>query len=67
MQDALALPLVDLIPITQAVAVKAADLPPDFPGDPADRLITATAILESALLITKDRRLQDSKLVRTAW
>ena len=67
MQDALALPLVDLIPITPAVAVKAAELPPDFPGDPADRLITATAILESALLITKDQRLQDSKLVRTAW
>jgi PIN domain nuclease of toxin-antitoxin system len=64
MQDALAFPLVELIPMTPAVAVKAAELPRDFPGDPADRLLTATAILESALLI---QRLQDFNLVRTAW
>jgi PIN domain nuclease of toxin-antitoxin system len=66
-QDALALPRVDLLAITPAVAVKAAELPRLFPGDPADRLIAATAILESALLITKDQRMQKAAVVRTAW
>ena len=64
---ALSLPRVDLLPLTPAVAIKAAELPANFPGDPADRLIAATAILESALLITKDERMQESAVVRTAW
>ena len=67
LHDALALPRVDLLAITPAVAVKAADLPTLFPGDPADRLIAATAILESALLITKDERMHKAAIVRTAW
>ena len=67
MHDALALPRVDLLALTPAVAVKAAELPALFPGDPADRLIAATAILDSALLITKDERMQESPTVRTAW
>ena len=67
MDDALSLPRVDLLPLTPAVAIKAAELPANFPGDPADRLIAATAILESSLLITKDERMQKSPAVRTAW
>lgn len=67
MRDALALPRVDLLALTPAVAVKAAELPTRFPGDPTDRLIAATAILESAVLITRDERLQESSVVRTAW
>ena len=50
LQDALTLPRVELLTITPAVAVMAAELPALFPGDPADRLIAATAILESAPL-----------------
>jgi PIN domain nuclease of toxin-antitoxin system len=67
MQDALALPRVDLLMLTPAVAVKAAELPVGFPSDPADRLIGATAILESALLITKDERIRESAVVRSTW
>jgi len=67
LHDALALPRVDLLAITPAVAVKAAELPALFPGDPADRLVAATAILESALLITKDERMHKAAIVRTAW
>ena len=67
MQDSLALPRVDLLEITPAVAVKAAELPALFPGDPADRLIAATAILESALLITKDESIRASGTVRSIW
>lgn len=67
MRDALGSRGVDLLPLTPAVAVKAADLPANFPGDPADRIITATAILESAVLVTKDDRIRESTLVRTMW
>lgn len=67
MHEALALPRVDLLALTPAVAVKAAELPALFPCDPADRLIAATAILESAVLITRDERLHESPAVRTAW
>lgn len=67
MQDALGGGRIDLLPLTPAVAVKAADLPLNFPGDAADRIITATAILESAVLVTKDDRIRESPLVRTLW
>ena len=49
------------------VAVKAATLPAAFSGDPADRLIAAAAILESAPLITRDDRIAASGLVTTVW
>ncbi len=44
------------IPVTGAIGVQAANLE-DFHGDPADRIITATALLHSALLITADSRI----------
>lgn len=66
-QDALALPQVELIALTPAVAVKAAALPPSFPGDPADRLIVATTLLEAAALVTRDDRIRRSGTVRTIW
>jgi len=67
MRDALAQPRVELLAITPSIAVKAAELPTDFPGDPADRLIAATAILESALLLTRDDRIRKFPGVRTVW
>jgi PIN domain nuclease of toxin-antitoxin system len=45
------------IPVTPAIAHAAVSLPSSFPGDPADRLIYATAIEQGWPLITKDRRL----------
>ncbi len=46
------------ITTTHAVAATAAELPASFPGDPADRLIYATAIEHGWSLITKDDRLR---------
>jgi len=43
---------------TPAVASTAVSLPASFPGDPADRLIYATAIEHGWQLVTKDRRLR---------
>jgi PIN domain nuclease of toxin-antitoxin system len=46
------------IGITPAVAETAVALPASFPGDPADRLIYASAIEHGWRLVTKDRRLR---------
>ena len=46
------------IGITPAIADTAVSLPVSFPGDPADRLIYATAIEHGWRLVTKDRRLR---------
>jgi PIN domain nuclease of toxin-antitoxin system len=42
-------------------------LPAAFPGDPADRLIVATALIEGATLVTRDGRIRRSALVETVW
>ena len=36
-------------------------------GDPADRFIAATSVYLGATLITKDRKLRQSKKVKTIW
>ncbi len=46
------------IGVTPAIAETAVSLPSSFPGDPADRLIYATAIEHGWRLVTKDRRLR---------
>lgn len=66
-EQALALPKVELMPLTPPIAVKATQLGRAFPGDPADRLIVATMILKSAALITMDSRIRDYKAVITIW
>jgi PIN domain nuclease of toxin-antitoxin system len=45
-------------PLTPAIADGASALPASFPGDPADRLIFATAVEHGWRLVTKDRRLR---------
>ena len=67
LEEALALPRVELVPLTPAVAVRASRLGRDFPGDPADRVIVATALLESAVLVTRDSRIRDYPGVETVW
>ena len=44
--------------ITPAIAATAVSLPASFPGDPADRLIYATAIEHGLRLVTKDGKLR---------
>lgn len=46
------------LPLTPAIADTAVSLPSSFPGDPADRLIYATAIEHGLRLVTKDRKLR---------
>ena len=57
------------IGVTPAVADTAVSLPASFPGDPADRLIYATAIEHGLDLVTKDRAIRDHDKPRslTVW
>jgi PIN domain nuclease of toxin-antitoxin system len=67
LEQALSLPKVELLPLTPLIAVKATQLGNDFPGDPADRVIAATSIVESAALVTKDSRVHASGAVTVIW
>jgi PIN domain nuclease of toxin-antitoxin system len=53
--------------ITPEIAVLAQYFPDDFPHDPMDRLIAATARALGIALVTKDERLIESALLATIW
>lgn len=53
--------------LTPEIAVSAALLPRDFPGDPADRIIYATAAGQGERLITKDERIRSFDPQRAIW
>jgi PIN domain nuclease of toxin-antitoxin system len=54
-------------PITPKIAAQASQFGSDFPKDPADRLISATALAEGLTLVTSDDALRRSPYIRTIW
>ena len=58
---------VTIKPITPEIATLAAQFPDDYPHDPADRLIGATARAEALALVTRDERIRKSALLKTIW
>ena len=54
-------------PITAEIAAIATQFPDDYPKDPIDRLIGATARAEGLTLVTRDERIRRSPLLRTIW
>ena len=56
-----------VLDLSPEIAALAFQFPPDFPGDPADRIIAATARAHGLALVTKDQRLQDCALLRAIW
>jgi PIN domain nuclease of toxin-antitoxin system len=56
-----------LRPVTPEIAALSVRLPDEFPKDPADRLIAATAMVEGMPLVTADARIRQSKVVETVW
>lgn len=66
-QDALREPKVELLPLTPAVVSTAHQLRGALDGDPGDRLIVATALVEGATLASKDGRITDSGVVTVVW
>lgn len=67
LRDLRILPDLRLEPVTADIAHLAGTLEPALPGDPADRIIVATAIELKAKLVTADTRLQQSARVETVW
>jgi len=54
-------------PLTLDIAVLTAHFPPDFPSDPMDRIIAATARAENLPLVTADERILSCPLLKTIW
>ena len=52
---------VTILPISVEVARTSTEL--DFKSDPADEIIAATAVVEQAPLLTRDRRIRKSRIV----
>ena len=65
LRRATAAPLVERYRITPNVADELARLPDNFHRDPADRIIVATARTTGATLVTADRKIIESELVKT--
>lgn len=57
LKRALALPGVSLAPISPEIAVESNHLPDHFHGDPADRIMVATARILDAKFVTHDKRI----------
>ena len=58
---------VTIKPITSEIASLATQFPPDYPRDPVDRLIGATARAEGLALVTRDENIRKSPLLKTIW
>jgi len=56
-----------VLPINMEVASLTAYLPSDFPNDPMDRIIAATARAENLPLVTADQRMLECPLLKTIW
>jgi PIN domain nuclease of toxin-antitoxin system len=54
-------------PITAEIAALATQFPDDYPKDPIDRLIGATARAAGIALVTRDEKIRESPLLRTIW
>lgn len=58
-EQALASSNVNLIPLTPRIAIQSTRLPELSHGDPADRILIATAHEQNAVLITHDQKILD--------
>jgi len=67
LRQALALPRVELLPLTPEVAVAAARIGASSLADPADRMIAATALEAGAAVVSKDARLRGVGELKTIW
>ncbi len=54
-REALRTPGLSLVPLTPEIAVESTRLPGNFHGDPADRIIVASARETASTIVTRDR------------
>lgn len=65
--DIIAANRLEVLPITPDIAFHSCYHTDFIHGDPADRIIAATALHHKAILLTSDRRLREMKALKTAW
>jgi PIN domain nuclease of toxin-antitoxin system len=56
-----------VLPISGRACACAMGLPANYPKDPTDRIIGATALVEGLSLLTADREIRRSRTVQTIW
>lgn len=56
-----------VLPISGRACARLLTLPADYPKDPADRVIGATALVEGIPLVTSDVAIRRSKALPTIW
>lgn len=56
-----------LVDLTPRISHQSTVLPNAFNADPADQIIVATARIERAVILTKDRQILDYPHVRSLW
>ena len=61
------LPKFRLVPLSPVLAYRSTVLPQPFHNDPADQIIVATALLENAVILTKDRNILEYEYVKSLW
>jgi PIN domain nuclease of toxin-antitoxin system len=61
------LPEYRIEPLTDDIAERAGQFGDEFPGDPADRIIAATALICGAPLVTHDEKLRSWAALKTIW
>lgn len=64
---ALTLPGVEFASLDPAIAIRSTRLPGDLPGDPADRIIVATALEAGSPVVTPDERIRAYPHVQSVW
>jgi PIN domain nuclease of toxin-antitoxin system len=56
-----------VLPISSRACAAAMGLPANYPQDPADRIIGATALVEGLPLLTADREIRRARTLQTIW
>lgn len=56
-----------VLPVTAKIALQAFELPANYPKDPADRIIGATALVEDIPLVSADNEIRRSRAIPVIW
>ena len=56
-----------VLELNPAIAVESCELPGAFHRDPADRIIVATARINGATLVSKDKKILNYPYVKSIW
>jgi PIN domain nuclease of toxin-antitoxin system len=57
----------EVAPLSSEIAICAGQLGESFHGDPIDRMIAATAIVNGCTLITRDQKIREAGVCKTLW